>query len=394
MAEVLEMPRMIRIFEVLVALLIVFVLAVVIGVMLPSQGHTEREVEVSSPVRQVYDSLNTFRRYPQWSWLRAQDPSVKMSFQGPEAGKDAKVSWSSALPKIGDGSLQITSTTPDSKVVMAVDNNWTGTDKTYTVELRPAANGKTLKINVAYDVDYGWNLLSRYAGLYINGDPASSIQVSLNNLSAMLAGFPNIDYKDQKIESVEVAGKPVFLVSTKSKRSLDEVAAATDTAIAQIDAAIKKAGLTAAGPRMTITTEWGDEDYTFSVAVPVSSPMFTLNQQQVTIETPVPAPSDSGDDEDGQPKTYNPGEKDRKGYLVVDANVRAVLWYQGVALYTEYTGSPAALPLLRLGQKAYAETHGYRYAEVGVGRFWDELVSAPDAAADQQTFRVYLPIQR
>jgi uncharacterized protein YndB with AHSA1/START domain len=393
MAEVLEMPRMIRIFEVLVALLIVFVLAVLIGVMLPNQGHVEREVEVSSPIRQVYDSVNTFRRYPQWSWLRSQDPKVQMTLQGPESGKGAKINWSSASPKIGDGSLEIQSSTPDEKLSIAIDNNWTGANKSYTVELHPSSNGKTVKINVAYDVDYGWNLLSRYAGLYINGDPASSIQTSLNNLSAMLAGFPNIDYKDQKIDAVDIAAKPVFLVATKAKRSLDEVADATNAAMTEIDAAIKKAGLTAAGPRMTITTEWGDEDYTFSVAVPVSAPTFTLNQQQVTIETPVPAPSDSEDD-DGEPKTYNPGDKDRKGLLVVDANVRAALWYQGIALYTEYTGSPAALPLLRLGQKAYAETHGYHYAEVGLGRFWDELVSAPDAAEDQQTFRVYLPIQR
>ncbi|MEO5625163.1 MAG: polyketide cyclase [Dokdonella sp.] len=383
---------MIRIFEVLVALLIVFLLAVVIGVMLPSQGHIERVVEVSSPVRQVYDSVNTFRRYPQWSWLRAQDPNVKMSFLGPEAGKGAKIKWSSALPKIGDGSLEITSATPDSKLTMAIDNDWKGTNKTYAIELHPAANGKTLKISESYDVDYGWNLVSRYAGLYINGDPASSIQVSLNNLAAMLAGFPNIDYKDQKIDSVEVTAKPVFLVSTKAKRSLEEVADATNAAMTQIDAAMKKAGLTAAGPRMTITTEWGDEDYTFSVAVPVSAAAFTLNQQAYTIETPVP--TTGSEDDDGQPKTYNPGDKDRKGMLVVDGEVRAALWYQGVALYTEYTGSPAALPLLRLGQKAFAETHGYRYQEIGLGRFWDELVSAADAPQDQQTFRVYLPIQR
>lgn len=384
---------MIRIFEVLVALLIVFVLAVVIGLMLPSQGHIERSVEVSSPVRQVYDSVNTFRRYPQWSWLRAQDPSVKTSFQGPEAGKGAKISWVSASPKVGSGSLEITSTTPDSKLTMALDNDWTGTNKTYAIELHPSANGKTLKISESYDVDYGWNLMSRYAGLYINGDPASSIQVSLNNLAAMLAGFPNIDYKDQKIEAVDIAAKPVFVVSTKAKRSLDEVADATTAAMTEIEAALKKTGLTAAGPRMTITTEWGDEDYTFSVAVPVSAPTFTLNGQQYSIETPVPPPGDSEDD-DGQPKTYSPGEKDRKGMLVVDGNVRAAQWYQGIALYTEFTGSPAALPLIRLSQKAYAETHGYRYAEVGLGRFWDELVSAPDAAQDQQTFRVYMPIQR
>ena len=385
---------MIRIFEVLLALLIVFVLAVLLGVMLPAHGHIERSVEVSSPIRQVYDSINTFRRYPQWSSLRSQDPRVQMRVVGPEFGKDAKVNWTSDVKRVGNGSLQIIASEPDSKVTMAVHNDWAGSNKTYTVQIVPSSNGKTLKINWAYDADYGWNLIGRYAGLYINGDPASSAQINLNNLAAMLAGFPNVDYKDQQIDVVDIAAKPVFLVATTAKRTLDDVDEATSVAMTEIDTAMKKAGLTAAGPRMTITTEWGEENYSFSVAVPVSAPSFTLNQQQYTIETPVPPPVDESSSSDTPPPTYAPGEKDAKGMLVVDTNVRAALWYQGVALYTEYTGSPAALPVLRLGHKAYAETHGYRYSESGLGRPWDELMSGADVAQDQQTFRVYLPVQR
>ena len=94
-AWILETVRMIRILEILVALLIVGLLAVLVGVLLPSHGHIERSVEVSSPVRQVYDSVNTFRRYPQWSALRTFDPKVQMTLEGPEAGPGAKVSWTS-----------------------------------------------------------------------------------------------------------------------------------------------------------------------------------------------------------------------------------------------------------------------------------------------------------
>jgi hypothetical protein len=385
---------MIRIFEVLIALLIVFLLAVVVGVLLPDHGHIERTVEVPSPVRQVYDSVNSFRRFPQWNGMRAFDPNLKMTVSGPEAGVGAKASWTSASPKVRDGSLTITKTEQDSSVEMALDNDWIGTNRTYKITLAPTANGKTVKITESYDVDYGWNLVNRFGGLYINGEPSAIVQGNLASLSAMLAGFPNTDYKDQKIDAVNVEAKPVFLVNTKAKRSLEEVADATSTAMTEIEAALKKAGLTAAGPRMTITTEWGEEDYTFSVAVPVSAPSFTLNGQTLAIETPVPNQSDEGVDESGQPKTYAPGEKDNKGYLVVDGNVRAALWYAGTALYTEYTGSAAQLPLIRLNQKAYAETHGYRYSEGGVGRFWDEYMSTPDTPTDQEVYRVYLPITR
>jgi len=315
-----------------------------------------------------------------------------MNFEGPETGQGAKVTWTSAAPKVGNGSLEIKSSEQDSKVVMAIDNGWSGENKTYTVTLVPSENGKTLKINWAYDATYGWNLMWRYAGLYIHGDPATDIQVNLNDIAAMMASFPNVDYKDQKIDIAEVTAKPVLLVATKAHRSLDEVAEATDTAMKEIEAAMKKTGLTAAGPRMTITTNWGEEDYAFSIAQPVDSATFTMDKQQYTIEAPTLKPSSTGDED--ETKTFKPGEKDNDGFLVIDDKVRAALWYQGKALVTEYTGSPAALPLLRLMEKAYAETHGYPYAEMGEGRFWDELTSAPDAAEDQQTFKVYLPIQQ
>ena len=381
---------MTRVLELLVSLLIVFVLVVVVGALLPAHGHLERSVEVSSPLRQIFDSVDTFRRFPEWSALRRLDPQTKMTFEGPESGKGARVKWTSASPQVGDGALEIASTEQDSKVVMALTNAWSGDDKKYTVTLTPSQNGKTVVINWAYDADYGWNLQWRYAGLYINGDPASQIQTNLTNIAAMLASFPNVDYKDQQIDITDVTAKPVFIVATKAKRSLDDVAEATDTAVKEIEAALKKTGLTEAGPRMTITTNWGEEDYAFSVAVPVSAPTFTMDKQQYTIEVPVPPTEPSSDD---TPKTYKPGDKDEDGLLVVEGNVRAAQWYGGKALVTEYKGSPAALPLLRLMEKAYAETHGYPYAEMGEGRFWDEITSAPDAAEDEQTFKVYLPVQ-
>jgi len=383
---------MTRVLELLVSLLIVFALVVIVGALLPAHGQVERHVEVSSPLRQIYDSVNTFRRYPEWSALRHIDPRTHFTLEGPENGLGSRVKWSSEAPQVGEGSLEITAAEQDSKVTMALNNGWSGENKTYTVTLVPSQNGKTVTINWAYDADYGWNLMWRYAGLYIHGDPANQIQSSLNNIAAMLASFPNVDYKDQKIDVADVTARPILLVPTKAKRSLDEVAEATDTAMKEIEAAMKKTGLTAAGPRMTITTNWGEEDYAFTIAQPVSAATFTMDKQEYTIETPAPkAAEPSADDEAA--KTFKPGDKDDDGMLVVDGNVRAALWYQGKALVTEYTGSPAALPLLRLMEKAYAETHGYPYAETGEGRFWDELTSAPDAAEDEQTFKVYLPIQ-
>lgn len=400
---------MIRVLEVLVSLLLVFLLAVVIAVFLPDHGHVERTVTVSSPLRQVFDSVNTFRRFPQWASVRRLDPAVQINFAGAETGPGAKVEWTSALPEIGQGNMEIVSTEQDSEVRMGLDNAWSGTNKSYTITLDPATNGKTVRITWAYDTDYGWNLLWRYAGLYIHGEPATAIQVSLNNIAAMLSTFPNVDYSEQPIERVDVPAQPLLFVSTKANRTLDEVAIATDEALAQIEEVMTKAGLTAAGPRRTITTNWGDEEYTFDVAIPVNSADFAIGDQTFTITEQVDAPVEqalapdtdaAADDEtfdendpDAPRAELMPGDRDPRGYLVVEGNVRAVQSYQGNALVTEYTGSPAALPLLRLMEKAYAETHGYPYSEYDQGRIWDEMTTPFESSEVEDSFRVYLPIQ-
>ncbi|MFZ2237719.1 MAG: polyketide cyclase [Dokdonella sp.] len=387
---------MIRVLEIILSLIIVFLIAVVVAVFLPSSGHIERVVELSNPVRQIYDTIDGFGRYPDYSALRTFDPAVKFTSSGPENGVGAKIAWNTRYDKIGDGGLTITEASEDSQVKMAVENDWMGANKRYTMDLMPASNGKTVRVKMSYDVDYGWNLIWRFAGLYINGVPDSTLQTNLANLSGMMGGFPNVDYADLAIRIVDVTPKPILFVSTKAPRSLEDVDAASDAAKVEIEAIMEKAGLVAAGPPMTFTTNWGDESYTFDYAIPVDKASFTLDGKELTITALNPDVVRAPIEEEAPVEEPTPpvvGETDRKGFLVLGGNVRATQSYSGKALYAEYTGSPAALPLLRLKVRAYAETHGYKYSEAGQGRFFDESLSAvEDIYAGAGEYRVYLPI--
>ncbi len=381
---------MTRVLELLVSLLIVAALVVVVGVLLPDHGHVERSVEVSSPVRQIFDAANTLRRFPEWSPERRLDPQLHMSYDGERNGPGAIVNWN-GNESVGTGKLEIVSSDQDSQVKMAVENNFTGTNKFYTITLNPSENGKTTKIVWAYDVDYGWDLKSRYAGLYIHGKPDANVQTAVANFANMLASFPNVDYKDQDIQPIQVTGVPVLFVSTKAPRTLDEVADATATAVTQIEEVMKKTGLTQAGPVRTITTNWGDENYVFDVAIPVSSTEFTLDGNKYTITTPVVSETIE-DMSDSEPAPeLKTGDHDEDGYLIVEGKIKAKVSYSGLALVTEYAGSAAALPLLRLQEKAFAETHGYLYSEMNGGRFWDEISATSEEG--ENTYKVYLPVE-
>lgn len=390
---------MTRILEFIVAAIIVFVLAVVFGLMLPSHGHVERSVDVSHNIRHINDMLMNFRRFPEWGSLRMMDPKTQFTPEGPDYGVGAKLNFKSTEPSIGTGSYEITTNEPDSKIVWNITNDWKGTNKAYTITLEPTKNGRIVKVTWSYDVDFGSDLIARYSGLYLHGAPDRQIQANLASLQSQLAVIPNVDYTQTDIFIADVASQPALVVQATSPRSLDEVDFATSKAMEEIQAVMKKQGLVAAGPRSIVTVDWGDENYTFDVVQPVDKAALKIDNKDYTIGPAVPQPEPAAAPEpaaEGEaaaaPAEAKPGELDKKGNLIVAGNVRARTTYGGKSLVTTWVGSPAGLPLMRLALKAFAMSRGYRFNDVQ-NRYFDQLLTDPAATAqDEQQFKVYLPI--
>ena len=243
-----------------------------------------------------------------------------------------------------------------------------------------------------YKVNYGWNLIDRLSQLYIHGEPAAFIQYTLNNLQNTLASIPNIGYGGVKPQLVATPPQPILFVSTTAKRTLGDVDAATSKAMTEIDAAMKKLGVTAAGQPTTFTTDYGDENYRFDVAMPISSSTLTVAGQSDDLTQPGTPAAAASAAQAGGTTTPAAGTWLAKGVLEVEGPVQARMAFGGRALTATWNGSPAGVPLTRLQLKAYALTHGYAFDD-GLHRFYDVLMTDPATTAyDQQTFNVYLPV--
>lgn len=413
---------MMRVFEFLVALVIVVVIGVVAAVVMPSSGHVERSLVVAKDMRQVYDVLDNYRRLPDYSVLRSMDKDVKFSLSGKAYGPGAEISWDSKDDKVGKGSLTIASAQPDfdkvndsaskATIVWNLDNSWRGADKHFTLDLkRQGSRGQLTDITWSYDVAYGWNLVNRFANLYIHGDPDAFIQFGLNNLQNVLAGVPNIDYSPLVPYIEQTQPTPVLLVSTSidRKTGIDGLNDAVAKAKTQIDAAAKKLGVNITGPRVLITTNYGDRTYTFDVAFPIDSSTLTVNgdSEQLTAANPpsladaaaaaAAAPADASSTGDAPAaKNVTVGGKDDFGRLIVDNNVRATLAFGGAALKGVWNGTFAGVPQIRDMLKAYAQTHGYKFDDV-VNRSYDilvqpEVTDANGSITTYAKYEVYLPV--
>lgn len=374
---------MMRVFEFLVALVIVAVIGVVAAVVMPSSGHVERSQVVGKDMRQVYDLLNNFRRFPDYSVLRSQDSGVQFKFSGKAYGPGSEISWTSTDPKLGDGGLTIASATPqfdqidnntqDATIVWNLDNNWRGLDKHFTLDLERQGHGRLTQITWSYDVQYGWNLINRFANLYIHGDPDSFIQFSLNNLQNVLAGVANVDYSGLMPKIAQSQPTPVLFVTRHIDRSkggsevLDDILAQSQT---ELKAQAKKLGVNVTGPAILFITNYGDPDFDFDVALPIDSSTLTINGQSEQLTAPVaptldataaaePAPSASA--AAAAAATATAGTRDRFGNLVVEGDVRGMMAFGGSTLQGIWEGTFNGVPQTVKMLTAYAQTHGYKF---------------------------------
>lgn len=268
---------MTRLIELLISLAIVAVLFVSVGVVLPSSRHLSHSVETNRKQTIVFDTLNSLQRFQDWNPLAMKDPAMQLKLSGPEAGVGARLDYSSKEKGLRDGSWEIVESEPGRRVVYALTDIEPGNNKrTAFVLKKTGKGGRNIAITQTFDVDYGWNLIGRYAGLYVSSNVGEDMKLGLSRLSNMLATVPNYDYaelsRDDPSKAPKLADRPaenLLVVTAVVPRDNDKVQAQMKGNVEWISKVMAANGLEAAGPVRIITNEFGAETYSFDVAQPV-----------------------------------------------------------------------------------------------------------------------------
>jgi hypothetical protein len=226
----------------------------------------------------VFDTINSLRRFKDWNALVLRAPDAKLELSGPVSGVGAKLSWESDVKQVGDGSWEIIESVPRKSVKYAIDDQRRGHDKVTEFTLTPTGRGavkRNVEITQTYDVQYGWNLIGRYAGLYVSRHVGDDMKLGLSRLSNMLATVPNVDYavKGSRMRGLAEVQRPaedLLVVKAGSiERNNDTIKKSMKSNMEWIKRTMDANGLVAAGPMRIISTELGRENYTFDIAQPV-----------------------------------------------------------------------------------------------------------------------------
>lgn len=143
---------------------ILILLGVLLGagsLLLPGRTHVERSITIERPPAEVFATLNSFRRFNEWSPWFAADPQAKYTYEGPAEGVGAGMRWS-GNQAVGSGSQRITESRAPERVVVALDFDGHPSVATYTLTAEGA--GAT-RVTWAFDTEHGYNPISRWFGL-------------------------------------------------------------------------------------------------------------------------------------------------------------------------------------------------------------------------------------
>lgn len=124
-----------------IALAVVIIILAITIVFLSPKSHMERSVMINSQPAIIYDLLDNFKNYNNWSPWAEVDPDTQYSYSGPESGPGARMTWSSKNDQVGNGEQWIIETRENEYIKYGM--KFGDLEGVYFAEmiLKPAENG-------------------------------------------------------------------------------------------------------------------------------------------------------------------------------------------------------------------------------------------------------------
>jgi len=258
--------------KVVVFVLLLIAVFVAAGYLLPKEVHIERSISVDRPSNMMFELLNGYRYYSEWSPWVGRDQNAKFVVSGPESGVGAHLSWMGDPQLVGSGWQEIVASTPFSRIDIKLDFDAQGIADTGFILV---AQGDTTRVTWFFDSDLtkGVNIvdsfLARYFGLLFDRWVGGDYELGLANLKQFAESLPVSDFSQLEIDRVEVDARNILFVTTRSSQDPADIALAMAEAYAEISAFMNHEGIKMAGQPMAITRAWEEGGYEFDAAIPV-----------------------------------------------------------------------------------------------------------------------------
>ncbi len=106
--------------KILIVLLVVVAAFLGYAATRPDTFEVSRSAVIKAPPQRVFDIVNDFHQFAQWSPWQHLDPNMQQTFSGPQNGIGSAIAWS-GNDKAGQGSMKITEAQAPAKIAVQLD---------------------------------------------------------------------------------------------------------------------------------------------------------------------------------------------------------------------------------------------------------------------------------
>ncbi len=131
-------------------LIAIVVLAAIYASFQPKEGQTERTIVIERSPEVIYPEVSTMKSFNEWSPWFTIDPETEYTYEGPESGVGAKMSWESDHPDVGAGSQWIIDAKANELVTLQLDFGFAGGYYADMI-LKPVDNGTEVTWTYRYE---------------------------------------------------------------------------------------------------------------------------------------------------------------------------------------------------------------------------------------------------
>ena len=236
----------------------------VVGLLLPSQAHVEREITIDAPRATVFGLLNDFRQINKWSPWLDEDANAHFEISGPPRGVGAKIVWDGSI--VGQGEQTITASVPFERIVSSLD---LGGKRPVTTAFELTESDAGTVVVWSFGTDFGMNLADRYLGLVLDGIVGEDFEKGLVSLRTMAESLPRADFSDIEIEHIVVEASDIAMLPVSSVPEPAAFAETMGNAYFSILSFIDDQGLQEAGAALSISRGFRGSEIRFDAGIPV-----------------------------------------------------------------------------------------------------------------------------
>ena len=159
----------------------------------PKSFNVKRTIIIHASPQNVFNQVNSFQKWEQWSpWLK-RDSTIKNTYSGPQSGVGNKVSWTSE--KSGDGSMENMESDPFKYIRIRLKmKNFTPFEGHFT--FTPLDSGIEVTWADSGSMSYPWNIFTMLADKMMGPD----FEDGLMNLKILVENNPDWRLGEFKVE--------------------------------------------------------------------------------------------------------------------------------------------------------------------------------------------------